>query len=736
MIRVTVTKPNVFDGFGRLMIPGTIYTVDTDFGLSLLEQGKAFDTDASLGSPGVEFASPSYILFKNAAAIASPTQAMLNDISATYALDVPPYTRYQSNGTALVAIGSGGPVIPSDPGEGDLNTHDFNTRYGGVADGVTDNLAAYNIYLAYVLAEIAAGRQAKGLRFGVGSYMFSGTLIVATQLFGCNSLFFSQVRTPPPDMFYFNGTTRLHFPSLPPNTACVSTPSDWPVRAQGVRIIDLDIVGPGRAVSGSRGIYTRPNQGAAFTAIYGAANGTVGLFLMQNVFVSDVETGVDWVTVSGVGLAADSPVMDRCHISDVVDCINGGQSECRVVNSIFWRWTRYIWNCNGSASAQGMPGLWFIDNEVAPSSASDTNVRGLVFNDVYYFKVSGNQFYLGITDFINLQGSTSFGTITDNSGELYGGAIRVNNPAVDTVHSITISQNAFVGQAGAVTSGVSIIDLRTADPDGHFAVSNNIVWGGPLIHFAIDANKHNSVEENNIFRQFCYGSPASATVQTIESTLQLENCQATMVLENTTTLQPNLPSMTGANAGYLLPIKKRLFNGTSSAFVFASNMSLQFSPTVYTLVVLCNFSAAGAMAVYTELTSGSNPRVAIRKTAANFLEVDVRGSDAGATSTLTGSVVIPLNEIVLLGISYSTTANAFRIAGRGDTYTDDANSAPGLTAVSATAALAGTPNFGGAALGSPNFNGVGYLARKYSGTGGNASAVQFTAIWDAIKQRF
>lgn len=43
-----------------------------------------------------------------AAEIASPSTALLADTKATYQLDTAPYTRYQSNGTALAQVGSGG----------------------------------------------------------------------------------------------------------------------------------------------------------------------------------------------------------------------------------------------------------------------------------------------------------------------------------------------------------------------------------------------------------------------------------------------------------------------------------------------------------------------------------------------------------------------------------------------------------------------------------------------------
>lgn len=47
------------------------------------------------------------IVFLPAAVIASPGATLLGRLGATYALNVAPYTRYQSNGTALVPSGGG-----------------------------------------------------------------------------------------------------------------------------------------------------------------------------------------------------------------------------------------------------------------------------------------------------------------------------------------------------------------------------------------------------------------------------------------------------------------------------------------------------------------------------------------------------------------------------------------------------------------------------------------------------
>lgn len=52
----------------------------------------------------------------SAAQIAVPTAAMVADLNATYQLNVPPYTRYQSNGTDLVSFGGETPDGSSIPG--------------------------------------------------------------------------------------------------------------------------------------------------------------------------------------------------------------------------------------------------------------------------------------------------------------------------------------------------------------------------------------------------------------------------------------------------------------------------------------------------------------------------------------------------------------------------------------------------------------------------------------------
>lgn len=61
-IRVTITKPGVTDGYGIAMAVGTTYTVEENFGLSLIQQGRASDTDNVLGVIANEpfLSSPTY----------------------------------------------------------------------------------------------------------------------------------------------------------------------------------------------------------------------------------------------------------------------------------------------------------------------------------------------------------------------------------------------------------------------------------------------------------------------------------------------------------------------------------------------------------------------------------------------------------------------------------------------------------------------------------------------------
>lgn len=47
-MRVTITKPLVFDAYGIAMAVGSIYTVDNNFGASLVSSLRAIDTDAIL----------------------------------------------------------------------------------------------------------------------------------------------------------------------------------------------------------------------------------------------------------------------------------------------------------------------------------------------------------------------------------------------------------------------------------------------------------------------------------------------------------------------------------------------------------------------------------------------------------------------------------------------------------------------------------------------------------------
>ena len=106
-IRVTITKPNVTNAYGLPLTVGTTYTVDDDFGLSLISQGKASDTDASLTNPGVREADALGVVYCNASTLAAPTAQMLASYNTVFALDVAPFTPYKSNGTTLIPVDAG-----------------------------------------------------------------------------------------------------------------------------------------------------------------------------------------------------------------------------------------------------------------------------------------------------------------------------------------------------------------------------------------------------------------------------------------------------------------------------------------------------------------------------------------------------------------------------------------------------------------------------------------------------
>jgi len=103
-ISVTITKPGVTDQYGRAMTVGTTYSVDDDFGRSLITQLKASDTANSLVNPGVGEADPLNIVYCNQDAITAPTAQMLRNYNTTFALDAPPYTQTYSVGDRLVSL--------------------------------------------------------------------------------------------------------------------------------------------------------------------------------------------------------------------------------------------------------------------------------------------------------------------------------------------------------------------------------------------------------------------------------------------------------------------------------------------------------------------------------------------------------------------------------------------------------------------------------------------------------
>lgn len=103
-ISVTITKPGVTDQYGRAMTVGTTYAVDDNFGLSLIQQLKATDTNSMLAPPGFNDAEPMYLQFVNQDAITNPTPQMLASYNITYAQNTAPYTEAYSVGNRLVSI--------------------------------------------------------------------------------------------------------------------------------------------------------------------------------------------------------------------------------------------------------------------------------------------------------------------------------------------------------------------------------------------------------------------------------------------------------------------------------------------------------------------------------------------------------------------------------------------------------------------------------------------------------
>lgn len=91
--RSTVTPPNK-----RKLSPWDEWDVDPQTGAIL-----GVSSSVATG-PAARF-TPVDI---TAAQLLAPTAAMIADLDATFRLSVPPYSRFQSDGTTLVAIGGGG----------------------------------------------------------------------------------------------------------------------------------------------------------------------------------------------------------------------------------------------------------------------------------------------------------------------------------------------------------------------------------------------------------------------------------------------------------------------------------------------------------------------------------------------------------------------------------------------------------------------------------------------------
>lgn len=89
-----------------------LYTADAATEAALIDEGVATaDTTGGIVYTPPEDppnAVPPHLVLCSAAQIASPTAAMLADQRATFQLRTAPFTRYRTNGTALVELGSGG----------------------------------------------------------------------------------------------------------------------------------------------------------------------------------------------------------------------------------------------------------------------------------------------------------------------------------------------------------------------------------------------------------------------------------------------------------------------------------------------------------------------------------------------------------------------------------------------------------------------------------------------------
>jgi hypothetical protein len=73
------------------------------------------------------------IILLSAAQIASPSVAVLRNVTATFQLVVSPFTRYRSDGTQLVLLGEGGSGSPiGETVGGGIPTNDSDAIGGGL----------------------------------------------------------------------------------------------------------------------------------------------------------------------------------------------------------------------------------------------------------------------------------------------------------------------------------------------------------------------------------------------------------------------------------------------------------------------------------------------------------------------------------------------------------------------------------------------------------------------------
>jgi hypothetical protein len=179
-INVTITKPGVTDQYGRAMVVGTTYAVDDNFGLSLIQQLKATDTNSALSPPGFNDAEPMYLQFVNQAAITNPTRQMLNSYNITYAQNTSPYTEAYSVGDRLVSIATTVRPLSTDNTAAAATANTASIQAALTAGGLVQITTPGTYYVndSFVASGLSANVQ---LGFGVVLLTTSGAPVTTLQ---------------------------------------------------------------------------------------------------------------------------------------------------------------------------------------------------------------------------------------------------------------------------------------------------------------------------------------------------------------------------------------------------------------------------------------------------------------------------------------------------------------------------------------------------------------------------